>query len=55
MLTGIEIKIINHVGIVDELGIVDIINQGIRNSGEIVKAILINRLGFVSKKLYLFP
>ena len=66
MLTGIEIKNINHLGIVagiiDELEIVDIINQElgrdeqeIVNSGEIVKAILLNGLGFVSQPLYLFP
>lgn len=51
MLTGIEIKTINHLGIVagiiDELKIVDIINQElgideqeIVNAGEIVKAII---------------
>ena len=66
MLTGIEIKNINHLGIVagiiDELEIVDIINQElgideqeIVSSGEIVKAILINGLGFISQPLYLFP
>ena len=66
MLTGIEIKNINHLGIVagiiDELEIVDIINkqlgideQEIVNSGEIVKAIILNGLGFVSQPLYLFP
>lgn len=66
MLTGIEIKNINHLGIVagiiDELQIVDIINQElvideqeIVNSGEIVKAIILNGLGFVSQPLYLFP
>ena len=66
MLTEIEIKNINHLGIVagiiDELDIVDIINQElgideqeIVNSGEIVKAIILNGLGFVSQPLYLFP
>ncbi len=66
MLTGIEIQTINHLGIVagiiDELKIVDIINeelgideQEIVNSGEIVKAIILNGLGFVSQPLYLFP
>ena len=66
MLTGIEIENINHLGIIagiiDELNIVDIINQelGIEeqeivNSGEIVKAIILNGLGFVSQPLYLFP
>ena len=66
MLTGIEIKNINHLGIVagiiDELQIVALINQelGIEeqeivNSGEIVQAIILNGLGFVSQPLYLFP
>ncbi|MGB5714512.1 MAG: DUF4277 domain-containing protein [Waterburya sp.] len=64
MLTGIEINSINHLGIVtgiiDELQIVDIINQELVideqekvNSGEIVKAIILNGLGFVSQPLYL--
>ena len=66
VLTGIEIKTINHLGIVagiiDELEIVEMINQElgideqeIVNSGEIVKAIILNGLGFVSQPLYLFP
>ena len=66
MLQGIEIKNLNHLGIVagiiDELDIVNIINQEIgveeqeiANSGEIVKAIILNGLGFVSQPLYLFP
>ncbi len=66
MLKEIEIRNINHLGIVagiiDELEIVELINQelGIEkqeivNSGEIVKAIILNGLGFVSQPLYLFP
>ncbi len=66
MLTGIEIKTINHLGIVagiiDEIKIVDIINQElgideqeIVSAGEIVKAIILNGLGFISQPLYLFP
>jgi len=66
MLTEIEIKTINHLGIVagiiDELQIGEIINQEIGvdpqeivNSGEIVKAIILNGLGFISQPLYLFP
>ncbi len=66
MLREIEIKNINHLGIiagiVDELEIVKLINQElgreeqeIVNSGEIVKAIILNGLGFVSQPLYLFP
>ena len=65
-LTGIKIQTINHLGIiagiVDDIGIVEIINkklgidgQEIVNSGEIVKAIILNGLGFVSQPLYLFP
>jgi transposase len=60
-----EIKNIDHLGIVagliDEIGIVEIINfkLGIDprekiTSGILVKAILINGLGFVSRPLYLF-
>jgi transposase len=66
VLQEIEIKNINHLGIIagiiDELKIVELINQelGIEeqeivNSGEIVKAIILNGLGFVSQPLYLFP
>ena len=66
MLTGIEIKTINHLGIVagiiDEIKIVDIINQElgideqeIVSAGEIVKAIILNGLGFIDQPLYLFP
>ena len=57
MLTEIEIKNINHLGIVagiiDELNLVDIINQElgideqeIVNSGEIVKAIIMTWIRF---------
>ena len=60
-----EIKKIDHLGIVagliDEIGIVEIINSklGIDYCENIpscilVKAILINRLGFASRPLYLF-
>ena len=62
----IDIKNLDHLGIVagiiDDIGIVDKINQllgtDIRekvNPGEVVKAIILNGLGFVSKPLYLFP
>ena len=61
----IEIKNLDHLGIVagiiDDLGIVEKINEivGIDsrekiNSGQIVKAIILNGLGFVSRPLYLF-
>jgi len=66
VLTEIEIQTINHLGIIagiiDEIDIVNIVNrelvieeQEIVNSGEIVKAIILNGLGFVSQPLYLFP
>jgi len=62
----LEIKNINHLGIIagiiDDLGIEEIINReiGVENgeivtSGQIVKAIILNGLGFVSRPLYLFP
>ena len=62
----IQVKNLDHLGliagIVDELGIVETINaqvgiqQGeIVNAGLIVKAIILNGLGFVSRPLYLFP
>ena len=61
-----ESKNIDHLGIIagiiDEIGIVEKIN-GIFpidsrekvNTGEVVKAIILNGLGFVSRPLYLFP
>ena len=62
----IEVQTINHLGIIagiiDEIGIVEIINErlGIKpqeklNSGLIVKSIILNAMGFVSRPLYLFP
>ncbi|AUB35466.1 Transposase [Nostoc flagelliforme CCNUN1] len=61
----IEIKNLDHLGIVagliDEIGIVEIINSKLGidvrekiSSGILVKAILLNGLGFVSRPLYLF-
>ncbi len=48
-------------GIIDEIGIVEKINEIFLidsrekiNTGEVVKAIILNGLGFVSKPLYLF-
>jgi transposase len=60
-----QIKNIDHLGIVagliDEIGIVEIINSQLGidprekiTAGTLVKAILINGLGFVSRPLYLF-
>jgi transposase len=62
----IEIKNIDHLGIVagiiDDIGIVQIVNNllGIDSRekvscGVVVKAIILNGLGFVSQPLYLFP
>jgi transposase len=61
----IIVKNIDHLGIVagiiDEIGIVNIINQklGIDSrekitSGQVVKALVLNGLGMVSRPLYLF-
>ncbi len=65
-LANIEVQNLNHLGIIagiiDEIVIVDIINEqlGIKpqeklNSGLIVKSIILNAMGFVSRPLYLFP
>ena len=62
----IQIKNLDHLGIVagiiDDIGIVEKINELLGtdcrekvNSGEVVKAIILNGLGFVSQPLYLFP
>ena len=64
-LEEIEIKNLDHLGIVagiiDEIGIVEKVNEllGIDprekiNCGEVVKAIILNGLGFVAQPLYLF-
>jgi transposase len=60
-----ESKNLDHLGIIagiiDEIGIVEEINEIFCrdsrekiNTGEVVKAIILNGLGFVSKPLYLF-
>ena len=65
-LKNLEIKNLNHLGIIagiiDEIGIVEIINdrlgtdkKEIVNSGIIIKAIILNGLEFVARPLYLFP
>ena len=65
-LENLEIKNLNHLGIIagiiDEIGIVEIINEQlgtdkreIVNPGVIIKAIILNGLGFVARPLYLFP
>ena len=61
-----EIKNIDHLGIVagiiDEIGVVEIINELIGKKkgekvspGHVVKAMILNGLGFVSQPLYMFP
>ncbi|MEL6165038.1 MAG: DUF4277 domain-containing protein [Cyanobacteria bacterium J06628_3] len=61
----IEIKNIDHLGIVagiaDSIGLVEIINEYCGkepeekiSSGHVVKAMILNGLGFVSSPLYLF-
>lgn len=66
VLENLEIKNLNHLGIIagiiDEIGLVEIINKQlgesrseIVSSGIVIKAIIINGLGFISKPLYLFP
>ena len=65
MLEKIEIKNLNHLGIIagiiDEIGLVEIVNEQLGTSsteivspGVIIKAIILNGLGFVSRPLYLF-
>ena len=62
----IQVQNLNHLGIIagiiDEIGIVELINNEIGidpreivTPGLVVKAIILNGLGFVSKPLYLFP
>jgi transposase len=63
--TGISVENLDHLGIVaglvDEIGIVEIINKRLGidprekvSTGVIVKAMILNGLGFVSAPLYLF-
>lgn len=62
----IEIQNIDHLGIVagiiDFIGLVEIINELIGEEkgekvspGHVVKAMILNGLGFISKPLYMFP
>ena len=68
MLSSSEISIqtINHLGlvagIIDEIGIEEMINEVVGldqrelvTSGQVVKGIILNGLGFTSQPLYLFP
>ncbi|MEH2221453.1 MAG: DUF4277 domain-containing protein, partial [Nostoc sp.] len=62
----IEIQNIDHLGIIagiiDAIGLVDIINELVGQEaqekispGHVVKAMILNGLGFVSSPLYMFP
>ena len=62
----IEIQSIDHLGIIagiiDSIGLVEIINELIGQEagekvspGHVVKAMILNGLGFVSSPLYMFP
>jgi transposase len=62
----IEVKTINHLGliagIIDDTGLEEIINEvvgvddrEIVTAGQVVKAIILNGLGFIAQPLYLFP
>ena len=64
--TEIQVENLDHLGlvagIIDEIGIVEIINEQVSiepgeivTAGQVVKAIILNGLGFVSRALYLFP
>ena len=66
MDSKIEIKNLDHLGlvagIIDELGVEKLVDERVGidkrekiSSGQIVKAVILNGLGFVSKPLYLFP
>ena len=65
-IKDVEIKNIDHLGIIagiiDSIGLVETINESIGvnenekvNAGQVVKAMILNGLGFVSKPLYMFP
>ncbi len=65
MLQQIQVQTIDHLGIiagiVDEIGLVEQINQLLGqdkrenvSAGQVVKAMILNELGFVSSRLYLF-
>ena len=62
----IEVQTINHLGliagIIDDIGLEEMINEMVGldsrelvTSGQVVKGIILNGLGFTSQPLYLFP
>ena len=64
-IANIEVEDIDHLGIiagiVDDIGIVEIINQRVEEhtqeqviTGHVVKALILNCMGFLSAPLYLF-
>ena len=65
LIESITVKNLDHLGIVagliDEIGIVELINQklGVDNrekitTGQVIKALILNGLGMISRPLYLF-
>jgi transposase len=65
LIESITVKNLDHLGIVagliDEIGTVELINQklGVDNrekitTGQVIKALILNGLGMVSRPLYLF-
>jgi transposase len=64
-MTQLNVKNLDHLGIiaavVDELGLVDYINEQLQendraqiSAGLVVKAMILNGLGFINSPLYLF-
>ena len=64
-MTKLNVKNLDHLGIiaaiVDELGLVDYINEQLQendrakiSAGLVVKAMILNGLGFINSPLYLF-
>ncbi len=65
-LKNVEIQSIDHLGIIagiiDSIGLVEIINEIVGqatdekvSAGHVVKAMILNGMGFVSSPLYMFP
>jgi transposase len=65
VIPNIEVEDIDHLGIIagiiDDIGIVDIINKRVGehtqeqvSAGHVVKALILNCMGFLSAPLYLF-
>jgi len=57
----IEVQDIDHLGIIDEIGMVEIIDRELVkypqekvSAGQVVKAMILNCMGFLTAPLYLF-